>query len=203
MAVEDKKEEEEQEKPETVSKEDYDKIVKLHEDTRRKADEMERMILDPEYAEFMTERKNGKKDAEKKVDEEDEEADLDGMTPKQLTKYMLGEVQKMIHKEVSPLQSNIEVDKAMQDIERTAAKHEDFWDYKESMYNLAKSNPKLSAEQCYVLAKATTQAKPKRPATASETPSSRSGGEKPRPKGLSSAFDIAWKKSGMDVGSSN
>jgi hypothetical protein len=59
----------------------------------------------------------------------------------------------LVRPDLVNLDTKIETIKAMNEIDKCEARHDDFWEYKEQIRDIAIKNPTLSIEQAYKLAK--------------------------------------------------
>lgn len=82
--------------------------------------------------------------------------DLDTFTNRELADYILqavgSSVQKYVKDSVTPIASRVDTERVSRDIQETATKHQDFWDYREKMIEISTRHPSLSAEEVYFLA---------------------------------------------------
>jgi len=171
----------------------------------RRLEKAEQTLTSPEYLEFLAWKKNPQKEKPKAPpleEEEDEEVDWDSMTQSEFAKYFGKKIMKQIRAEVEGMIGNVakqvEVQEARADVERTAAKYPDFWNYRSQMQRLAQQYPYLTAEQAYILAKYERQAKaeatqPKVPQTPQQKPSTPSA-VKREDLDLNEALNEAYKQ---------
>ena len=121
-------------------------------------------------------------DNSQKNDNTSENLELDMLDNRQLVdhtrKAVVNDVQDMVKKELQPLAQA--VSKMMTDaedakvnfgIQKAMEEHPDFMDYKDGMVQVAQGNKELTAEQCYILAKAK--------AGGTINPQAQTGSEKP------------------------
>ena len=186
----------EKEEPKTVSLEEHGKLKQQTEDLKRKNDEYEKLLLDPGYADYLANK--GRKEPEPKKSAEEEEAEWEGLSQKQVAEKITSMVVERVKETIGPLKEDIKVKEAMADIKEVSAKHPDFWDHKDEMFRIAKQHPTLGAEQVYQLATAGVSKKPAREPARSELPGNMPKGDRPAPKGFKGKFDQAWKDSGLD-----
>jgi hypothetical protein len=166
--------------------------------------EYARLLLDPSYLEFIASKQGGdsqggrpRGDTSGAQPKQGAEPDWDNMSMKDFAQYMMMALKGEINAAVTPIRDTTEMDRANRDIQATAAKHEDFWLYQKEMFELAKRNPNLTAQQCYNLAKAEVgprQPKPK--PTPGATPNNPQGGNvvEPKTKGTAAALERAWQQ---------
>jgi len=87
---------------------------------------------------------------EPSMPKEDEDIDIDELPPKQLLKL----IEQQITNTITPLMEEVQTLKVLREIDKCEAKYPDFWDYEEDLRQIAMSNPMLTIEQAYQLAKA-------------------------------------------------
>jgi hypothetical protein len=80
--------------------------------------------------------------------------DLDEMTPRELAQYIVNVIGDHFTPVANDLQVQIQTIKVSQEIDRAAAKYDDFWDMHEDIIRIGTENPSLSIEKAYKLAKA-------------------------------------------------
>jgi len=174
------------------------------EELTRRLEKAEQTLTSPEYLEFLAWKKNPQKQSPKTQvpEEEEEEVDWDSMTQSEFAKYFGKKIMNQIRAEVEGMIGNVakqvEVQEARADVERTAAKYPDFWNYRSQMQRLAQQYPHLTAEQAYILAKYEKQAKaevsqPKAPQTPQQKPSTPSA-VKREDLDLNEALNEAYKQ---------
>ncbi|RLF28926.1 MAG: hypothetical protein DRN14_03310, partial [Thermoplasmata archaeon] len=133
-------------------------VKSLHEaksQLEAKLEEYESELLSDEYLEW---KERGKGEPSGK--EEEEEIDLDTASAKDIIKYVekkyKGDLESAIEEisgKLDETEERVGLALARIDIELTALKHPDFWEYKDRMQKLAEENPTWSAEKCYKQAK--------------------------------------------------
>src|SRR5262245_40829167 len=111
-----------------------EELTQTNQKFAKKNEEYERILLDPNYLEYVA---SGGARAREKPQAKAEEVDFDSMSNKDLAEYLLRSVQGYINQTVQPLHQKSEVDAAVTDIKETAAKHEDYWVYKDEMLKIA------------------------------------------------------------------
>ncbi len=88
--------------------------------------------------------------------------DFEEMTNKELALWMVNKlgdkIDKTISSKVSPVLEQSELERATRDIDQTARKYQDYFDYRDEMINIAKRHPSLNAEEVYRLAKGDKEA---------------------------------------------
>lgn len=148
------------------------------------------------------------------------EPDLDNLSPKDLSKYMIGQVLKsikpMIEQALKPVQDRLGVvDQYVQksaadgvnlQIEKVRSRYPDFDQYRQTMVHLSNDNPSLSVEELYIIAKtrsgqplsAPTGLMSERPSTVAAKPQFRSNEPvQPGRAGFSALLERAL--SGRDI----
>ena len=88
-----------------------------------------------------------------KAKEEEETLDLDNMTNTQLANAILKEIDKRNNDRLNPLEVTVETLRMLREIDKAEGKHEDFWDYGEQVQKMCVTDPNLSVEDAYILAK--------------------------------------------------
>ena len=87
---------------------------------------------------------------------EDELPDFEQMSSKDIAKWNLGQIRKtvqsVVNESIGPVLNNTKEEKARRIIEEAARKYPDFYDYKESIIELAQKHPTLTPEEAYLLA---------------------------------------------------
>jgi hypothetical protein len=78
--------------------------------------------------------------------------ELEQLRPQDLVNYILGVVNKEVSQPMMVKIEEIRVKDEIRELMRDE-KNKDFWDYKESIYQIAVRNPNLSIEEAYKLAK--------------------------------------------------
>ena len=88
--------------------------------------------------------------------EPEEEPDYNSFTPKQLVDYVRKtnrrDMEEVLSKTLTPLQEQAKTRAASDSISRASAKYKDFFDYRESMIEIAERHPTLDAEEVYLIA---------------------------------------------------
>jgi len=148
------------------------------------------------------------REAQRGTQRDEPEINLDEMSRKDFLQFTLQQISEGV---VTPLAVAVEELKLSQEIDRLTRRkgYEDFWDYKDEIYRIAKDNPKLSLEKVYKLAKAEAEEKqtnlPAKKGTSrerllrhlpnlGERPSGQTGSatEKSEPKSLREAAERAF-----------
>lgn len=170
---------------------------------RRKNEEYEQLLTDPKYLEYLTASPLTPEDGKEKVEAvaAREDVDLESLSNKQLVDYirrvMSEEIGKAVDREVKPLKQQTAVDRAVQQVREVAAKHDDYFDHRDQMMQLAKMHPSLHPEQLYVLAKANANKKPVRPSKPSIPPVGGAAVKGKAPEGFEAKFATAYRAAGF------
>lgn len=80
--------------------------------------------------------------------------DINDMSRLELAQYIVNVIGDHFTPVANDLQVQIQTIKVAQEIDRTAAKYDDFWDLHEDILRIGTENPSLSIEKAYKLAKA-------------------------------------------------
>ena len=173
---------------------------------KRRLGEYERLVLSPEYAEYLQAKAAGAKPpgaaAPTKEQREEFQEKLTNMGRAEFAAFIRDAVvSDVCEKLFTPLAQTIVQDRVQQQIAAAQVKYPDFLDYREKMIEISQANPNLNAEQTYLLAKGVaSSASLKNPATKpTEVPrGTPASGPKPKDKlGFNAAFDEAYKKAGL------
>lgn len=156
---------------------------------KNRGKEMETLLLDETYAEFLASKKG--------ADAQDADVKLDEMTNSELVVHLTKTLGDKLDSGLSRLESNSALTATKLEMKELRGKHDDFDLYKEEMIEIAKDNPNLSLKRMYRMAKA--EAGPRKPKIGSGSlPNNEIPGEAPKtPAGFKDQFDAAWKKSGL------
>lgn len=133
-----------------------EEVRALEQELRKEQDlrkRVEERLLDPTYVEFLTTRMGGGERPAGKPEPKPEEPDFDAMTGKQLVQHILGQVQQIVTRGVQTVQGETAHDRSVRVINETAARHPDFWEYRETLEQFAQVYPNLHPEHAYLLAK--------------------------------------------------
>jgi len=114
---------------------------------------LEAMLLDPSYVEFIATRTKGgvKEKPEGKAAED--EPDFDAMSTKDLVKFLDGRWEQRVSELVKGVREESAHDRSVRVINETAGRHADFWEYRETLEQIAQAYPNLHPEHAYLLAK--------------------------------------------------
>ncbi|RLG40665.1 MAG: hypothetical protein DRN78_05220 [Thermoproteota archaeon] len=84
--------------------------------------------------------------------QKDEPVDLDSMSRAEFLQFTLQQISEGV---ISPLAVAVEEMRLDREIDKLTRdeKYQDFWDYKDEIYQIAKDNPKLSLKKAYLIAK--------------------------------------------------
>lgn len=100
--------------------------------------------------------RNIQDDGGRKPPPEDDIPDLESMSSKDLVRWNLNKMKTLIDesvgKHLAPLRTESRQEAIRRDVETTASKHPDFWDYQEEIVTIAERHPTLSSEEAYLLA---------------------------------------------------
>lgn len=178
-------------------------------------------LLDPEFQQFIHEKRSGK--AAAKAEPKDPFANLDDeklntMTNRQLIETAVSIISGKLQEEFLPaieeklegVTDTLEDQRAKREVAEAAGKYKDFWDFKPAMVQLSNQArySNLGAEDLYILAKSRTGASGAAPAktesaaakasarAVSEKPNAGGSGKQAADKELSKeeAGDAAWEK---------
>jgi len=108
---------------------------------------------------------------------EQEVINLDEMTNTELVQYLSHNLDAQV---IQPLSMQIQTLKVMNEIDKAAGKHDDFFDYHDRIKEIAIENPTLSIEKAYKMAK--LEAKEEEEEASEEAESKGKGKEKPLTK---------------------
>jgi hypothetical protein len=88
-----------------------------------------------------------------------EEEDIDSFTPSQLYKKIVSDVDakmtslsKQATDAINKIVESITMEQVRRDVQETAARYPDFWNYQKEMHAIALKHPELSAEEVYKIA---------------------------------------------------
>jgi len=151
--------------------------------------ELEDLLLDPAYAEFLEAKKAG--------DTQAANAEVADMNNAELMQHMTDKFSGMLDGAVSKISGASAEQQALADIEKLRGANTDFDLYQDEMIAVAKQHPSLNAGQVYKLAKAEAGPKVAPALKGGEVPNSNSPGGTPAPKGMEKQLDAAWKTSGI------
>lgn len=125
------------------------------EDLERKVEEYESELLSPDYLSWRDRRSKGDD-----VGEKEDEIDLETASSADIVRFVekkykgdLKGVQEEMLKKVDEINEKLGMAMARIDVELTALKHNDFWEYAKEIQKIANENPTWSAEKCYKQAK--------------------------------------------------
>jgi hypothetical protein len=129
--------------------------------TAKKLKDLETTIVSPEYLEFLSSKTKGSKGGgqqQQQQQQQTQEIDFENLNNTQLAgtivKLVVGEVNKII----APLASKTEATDTRVQVQEAAKLYPDFWEYKDSMVELASRRPDLSPVDVYVMVKGAEQA---------------------------------------------
>lgn len=187
---------------------------------------MQHIMANPAVAEVLRLQQSGEKFVIQKGDgapatpEPTFELPTDGtpVDPKKLLEYMEAKTQRMIEgvvsrtvgglnqklEQVTNVLGQQQMTQAQQQIETTAKKYKDFWQYAPEMKSLSQANPTLSAEELYLVTKTRAgQPVSRDHSTDSERPTADTGSatqtrrrQPPQAgqRGMDAAFEAAWAR---------
>jgi len=132
---------------------EHETLKEAKSDLERKLDQADKELLSDDYLKF--------KESKGKLSHSvDKEIDLDTATSKEIAQYFSekykGDLDKAINgivEKFSQQEERIGMAMAQIDIEMTAIKHPDFYEYKDRIKELGKENPTWGAEKLYKQAK--------------------------------------------------
>lgn len=152
--------------------------------------EMEGMLLDPSYIEYLE-----KKDSTDKTTQSETLNDMDNA---QLMEHMSKTFGAELAKAVGQINGTARVEKAEAEVIKFRGGTADFDLYIPEMVKIAKENPNLSVERVYNIAKKEVGPRTALKAAAGELPGNQPPGEAPPTKGFKEHFDKSWQKSGLE-----
>lgn len=154
--------------------------------------EYEKLMLDPVFLNYLSSRNPQGPAAPSGQPKAD--VDLDAMSNRELTEYILRTMTGMLAQTVVPVQQQTQFNAIKAEVDKVAAAHSDYWDYQEEMIRIGRAHPTMSAEEAYLLAKS-------RPGTrkvkSGEVPGGGGSTKREQPKGFEAAFAEALKVSGI------
>jgi hypothetical protein len=109
---------------------------------------------EPEVADVDTLAEEGRRTTQAQVETE---VNLDDMSNTQLVQYIADVINRQGGERLQRLEVAIESLRVAREIDRCEAKYKDFWNYEPDIRRIAISNPSLSIEQAYKLAKSTAE----------------------------------------------
>jgi hypothetical protein len=161
-----------------------------------KTGEYERLLLDPSYLEFVAGRGDATPQAPVQRAQK-EDVDFDSMTNKDLVEYLVNTFRGELRQNLAPVAQNQQLAEMQRQVAEAQDRYKDFWDYKIEMVKLARSNPALTADDAYHIAKGRAGDRPRKPSRSSEPPTGGASTRRNPPKGFESKFAEAWRASGL------
>lgn len=172
--------------------------------------EYERMLMSPDYLEYVAAKQRGDDPGHRTNGEvrrePAEKVDLDSLKPSQLAEHIInrvgqvvdGRLQRFETERLVPLTQDQINAQAVAEVKAAADAHPDFEDLKPAIMNEIKKTPKLSVEDAYILAKAKTVKRPAAPRKPTgEPPTGGSGTKSKTPAGFESKFLEAYRAAGL------
>lgn len=140
--------------------------------------------------------------------------DLENLTNAQLVEVIVNEVNKQVNQYAQPIVRDLEEVKLLMEIQKAESKYPDFWDYKDAIHQLGRTQPHLTIEQAYLIATGQNKgAKSEKPTSGDRRsavitglpPRPKYSGEKPAgsisptltskdPESIKDAASLAWDK---------
>lgn len=177
-----------EEKVQQQQEETTPQAVEDVEKLRNRLAEYERMLLDPDYLEYLATK------GEKRLEEERREAPqkLADLDDEKKLEYLLGKVKEVVQQEIGSFRREMTLREVQRQIEEVAKRYPDFFEYKDEMVEIAKRHPTIGPEEAYLLAKSR---KPKvAPKARVEPPVGGSGSRAKVGGDFRAAFEEAWKR---------
>lgn len=78
---------------------------------------------------------------------------LDDMSNTEQTQYIVDEINRQAGDKLNKVEVAVETLRVLREIDKTEAKHDDFWQYENEVKELTMANPSMSIEDAYLLAK--------------------------------------------------
>lgn len=175
--------------PPPVTQADLDVLKAQLKSVGEKNQEMEGMLMDPSYIEFLGKQKDANQnDSNDKINE---------MDNAELVAHMSQNFGTQLEAAVEKITGAASAKSAQAEVASFREKHGDFDLYKNEMIKIAEENPNLSVKRVYGLAKQEVGPRSFPKAAGSELPGNQPPGEAPPTKGFKEHFDKSWNNSGI------
>lgn len=160
--------------PETVSKNEFDKVVAQAAEKDRSLETLKSQLLDPEYISYLESKNQAKTKTTSLIPQT---VNLASLSLDQLRQLIREEGQEVINKSIAPIAGRLTEVQATLEANAVRAKYSDFNDYADKIVGILE-NSNVTIEQAYLMARAGRTLEQE--TAAAKTPKAE---DKPQPKG--------------------